>query len=76
MIRGLSWSRGTVVAAIAGPLHLSMINTGNRHPCRITVALLADIGGQDVLSMLTGCGGSVVTAGAVGSHIGMVEVRR
>jgi hypothetical protein len=40
------------------------------------VALLADIGGQDVLSMLTGCGGSIVTAGAVGSHIGMVEVGR
>ena len=40
------------------------------------MAILADVGGLDMLTMLAGCGRTIVAAGAVAGHIGVIEVRR
>lgn len=53
-----------------------MIHPDHRHPGRIAMAILTDIGGLYMRGMLTGRGGAIVTTGTVIRHIGMVKVCR
>ena len=51
-----------------------MVDPDDWCPCRVSVAILAQVGGLDMLAMLAGCRRSIVATGAVTGHIGMIEV--
>ena len=72
----LARGRAAVVAAEAGPEHISMVDPDYRDPARVAVAVLALTGGLDVGAVLAGRGTAVVTARAVAGHIGVIEGRR
>ena len=53
-----------------------MINPGHRVPGRRRMAVLAHLRGLDVRAVLTGRGGTVVTACAIAGHRAVIEGRR
>jgi len=53
-----------------------MVDPDNWCPCRVAVALFADVGAPDVLRMLAGCRRAIVATNTVTGHIGVSEIGR
>jgi len=65
-----------VVTAAASADDLRMINPNHRCPCRVAVAVFADIGAQHMLRVFTGRRGAIMAADAIACYIRVIEVRR
>jgi len=72
----LAQCRGAVVTAEAGAQYRGMIDPDHRVPGRRRMAVLAHRRALDVRAVLTGRGGTVVTACAVAGHRAVIEGRR
>jgi hypothetical protein len=68
--------RHAVMATAADTDNVSMIDPDNGRPHGVTMAIFADIGRLNMLSMLTGCRGAVMATGTVSGYIRMIEIRR
>lgn len=74
--RMLSGRRQPVVTGAAPAQHLGVINGDHWHPDRIVVAVLADIGGEDVGRILAGSLAAVVAGYAIVGDTGVIEIGR
>lgn len=66
----------TIMAAVAGTLHLLVIDPHGRYPGLIAVAVFTDVRSLDMVGILTCRRGAVVTTGTAGGHAGVIEIRR
>ena len=76
VIRIDAGSRGAVVAAVTGTLHMRVIDLSDGQPTAVAVTILADIGGLDVGGILAREDGAVVTAETSGRDCIVSESRR
>ena len=72
----LAYSRSAVMTTEAGAHDIGMIDPDHRTPGGVAMAVLADIRGRDVASVLAGGRGAVVAARTVGRGAGVVEIGR
>jgi len=64
-----------IVAAAAGTHHIRMIDADDRYPCRVAMAILANIVACDVTAILAGGCRSVMAADTTAGNAGVVEGR-
>jgi len=74
--RILAGRRIAVMAGTAGTENLCVINRCYGYPCNRRMAVLTNVGGQDMCRMLAGGIGAVMAADAVIGDVGVIEVGR
>ena len=65
----------TVMARAAGPQYLCVVDSKSRCPYVWVVAILTNIGCQNMCRVLAGCFDTVVTTYAVTSDVQVIEIR-
>ena len=66
----------TIMTGTTGAEHLRVIDGVGRHPQRVVVTVLADVGGTDMRRVLTGRLSAVMTRRTVAGDADVIERRR